>query len=323
MLVIFDISVLTQTGFDISAFAPDAVFSGSLPIGLLLAATGYLGFEATALFSEEAKRPLTTIPRATYAAIISIALILGISTWALVSATGVAKAQDARSSICRRRPDVLALEKYLGGPMSIIAEILLLVSLFAAMLAFHNSATRYLYSMGRARVLPNILARTRKNGAPAVAGLVQALFGAVIAGLFAIAGLNPIVEPRAGHARLRDARRPHPAGTGGAFDRRVVPSAARPAMVEHLHRAGPRVPRPDRDRVLALFNFDSSRGRTTSSSCCMPLLLVLAVIGGILYGMYLKRSKPAVYAALATDIEKFNIHVSNANEGPHIPEPSL
>ena len=37
------------------------------------AATGYLGFEATALFSEEAKDPLRTIPRATYIAITSIA----------------------------------------------------------------------------------------------------------------------------------------------------------------------------------------------------------------------------------------------------------
>jgi amino acid transporter len=45
ILVVFDISVLVQTGFDVSAFSPAAVFSGSLPIGLLLAATGYLGFE--------------------------------------------------------------------------------------------------------------------------------------------------------------------------------------------------------------------------------------------------------------------------------------
>ena len=40
----------------------------------------------------------------------------------------------------------------------------------------------------------------------------------------------------------------------------------------------------------------------------MPLLLVLALIGGIGYGAYLKRSKPAVYEGLATDIEKFNAH---------------
>ena len=40
ILVVFDISVLVKTGFDVSAFSPAAVFSGSLPIGLLLAATG-------------------------------------------------------------------------------------------------------------------------------------------------------------------------------------------------------------------------------------------------------------------------------------------
>ena len=94
ILVVFDISVLVQTGFDVSAFSPEAVFSGSLPIGLLLAATGFLGFEATALFSEEAKDPLRTVPRATYIAITSIGVILGVTTWAVVSATGVAQAQQ-------------------------------------------------------------------------------------------------------------------------------------------------------------------------------------------------------------------------------------
>ena len=55
----------------------------------------------------------------------------------------------------------------------------------------------------------------------------------------------------------------------------------------------------------------------------MPLLLVVALIGGIVYGAYLKRSKPAVYDALATDIEKFNVHVTHGDAGPHIPEPSI
>ena len=52
-------------------------------IGLLLAATGFLGFEATSLFSEEAKNPLRTIPRATYAAI----CVIGPSPTAAFSAS--------------------------------------------------------------------------------------------------------------------------------------------------------------------------------------------------------------------------------------------
>ena len=104
ILIVFDISVLVQTGFDISAFSPEAVFSGSLPIGLLLAATAFLGFEATALFSEEARNPLKTVPRATYTAIIAIGLILGVTTWAVVSATGSERAAGRSRAPPDRRP---------------------------------------------------------------------------------------------------------------------------------------------------------------------------------------------------------------------------
>ena len=34
--------------------------------------------------------------------------------------------------------------------------------------------------------------------------------------------------------------------------------------------------------------------------------LVVALIGGIVYGAYLKRSRPAVYEGLATDLERFS-----------------
>ena len=115
ILVIFDVAVLVQTGYDISAFSPEAIFSGSLPIGLLLAATGYLGFEATALFSEEAKNPLKTVPRATYTAIVAIGVILGVTTWAVVSAIGVAQAQQVALEHLATGDLIFSLsEQYLG-----------------------------------------------------------------------------------------------------------------------------------------------------------------------------------------------------------------
>jgi hypothetical protein len=49
----------------------------------------------------------------------------------------------------------------------------------------------------------------------------------------------------------------------------------------------------------------------------MPLLLILAIIGGIGYGAYLKKSKPAVYDGLTTDLEKFNVHA--ADRAPSAP----
>lgn len=324
ILIVFDVSVLVQTGFDIAAFSPEAVFSGSLPIGLLLAATAFLGFEATALFSEEARNPLKTVPRATYTAIVAIGLILGITTWAVVSATGVANAQQVALEHLPTGDLIFSLaDTYLGPVMTVIMEILLLVSLFAAMLAFHNSATRYLYSLGRARVLPHALARTRSNGAPQVAGLVQASFAAIVALLFFIAGLDPILNLV-------------PAMLGfGTLAVLVLQGLAALAIIVHFRRT--RDPRwwstfiaPGIGflgiatiTVLAIVNFDIVAGSTDLLIRLMPLLLVVALIGGIVYGAYLKRSKPAVYDALATDIEKFNVHVTHGNGGPHIPEPSM
>ena len=324
ILIVFDVSVLVQTGFDIAAFSPEAVFSGSLPIGLLLAATAFLGFEATALFSEEARNPLKTVPRATYTAIIAIGLILGVTTWAVVSATGVANAQQVALEHLPTGDLIFSLaDTYLGPVMTVIMEILLLVSLFAAMLAFHNSATRYLYSLGRARVLPHALARTRSNGAPQIAGLVQASFAAIVALLFFIGGLDPILNLV-------------PAMLGfGTLAVLVLQGLAALAIIVHFRRT--RDPRwwstfiapgigflgIGTITVLAIVNFDIVAGSTDLLIRLMPLLLVVALIGGIVYGAYLRRSKPAVYDALATDIEKFNVHVTHGNAGPHIPEPSM
>lgn len=324
ILLVFDVSVLIQTGFDLAAFSPDAVFSGSLPIGLLLAATGYLGFEATALFSEEAKNPLKTVPRATYTAIIAIALILGVSTWAVVSATGVAQAQQTSVDHLEAGDLFFSLMgQYLGAPMATVAQVLLLVSLFAAMLAFHNSATRYLYSLGRARVLPPVLARTRANGAPQVAGIVQAVFAAVVAGCFALAGLDPILVVV-------------PAMLGiGTLSVIVLQTLAALSIVVWFRRQ--RDPRwwstflaPGLGflgllaiAVLAIVNFDVVAGTDNPVILLLPWLLAAAVVGGIAYGAYLKSARYEVYAALATDIEKFNVHVSTPGHEAHIPEPNV
>ncbi|GAB3170504.1 APC family permease [Myceligenerans halotolerans] len=308
ILVVFDISVLVQTGYDVSAFSPESVLSGSLPIGLLLAATGFLGFEATALFSEEARDPLRTVPRATYTAITAIGVILGVTAWAVVSATGVAQAQQTALDHLASGDLIFVLaQTYLGGPLTTVMMVLLLVSLFAAMLAFHNSATRYLYSLGRARVLPRALARTRPGGAPQVAGVVQAGFAAVVAGLFLMAGADPIGTLV-------------PAMLGfGTLSVLVLQGLAALSIIVYFRRA--------RDRrtwstlvapgigflgllaivVMAVANFDVVAGSDALAIQLMPLLLVLALGGGIGYGVHLRKNRPAVYQGLSDDLERFNV----------------
>lgn len=314
ILVVFDVSVFVRTGFDVSAFSPASIFSGSLPIGLLLAATGYLGFEATALFSEEARNPLRTIPRATYIAITSIAVILGVTSWALVSAAGVAQAQQTAIDHLPTGDLVFSIaHDYLGTAITDVMMVLLLVSLFAAMLAFHNSASRYLFALGRAKVLPSVLAKTGQRGTPHVAGTAQAVFAAAVAGLFALAGLDPITSLV-------------PSMLGfGTLSVIVLQVLAALSIVVHFRRAGdsrlwstfiaPGIGFLGLSAitVLAIVNFDVVAGSDALAVRLMPLLLVAAVVGGIGYGAYLKNSKPDVYDGLSADLERFNVQVGDAH----------
>jgi amino acid transporter len=72
--------------------------------------------------------------------------------------------------------------------------VLVLSSLFAGILAFQNSASRYFYALSRGGALPRGLAQVNRFGAPGAAALLTSgLSGAVIAA-FVIAGLDPILN---------------------------------------------------------------------------------------------------------------------------------
>jgi len=311
ILVIFDVAVLFKHGYSFSAFSWHSINSGSLSIGLLLAATGFLGFEATSLFSEEAKNPLKTVPRATYTAITLIGVILGVTTWAVVSAIGVDSAQKVAGEHAASGDLVFSLgDKYVGSFLADVMQWLLLVSLFAAMLAFHNSASRYLFSLGRARILPSGLATTGRRGSPYVASTVQAVFAVVVAVIFKLGGADPIATVV-------------PSMLGfGTLAILVLQALAALAIVVHFRRkADPRIGTtliaPGLGFlglcyavVMAFKHFDIVAGSTATAVNALPWLLVVALVGGVGYAMYLRSSRPAVYGALSTDLERFDETVS-------------
>ena len=308
MLLVFDFSVLFQHGFSFEAFSPEFVFTGTLGAGLLLAATGFLGFEATSLFSEEARNPLKTIPRATYVAICAIGFILAFSTWAVVSATGVAKAKDVATEHLDAGDLIFSLsQQYLGPVLTTIMEILLLVSLFAALLAFHNAATRYLFSLGRARVLPHGLSKTRKNGVPQRALIVNGVFAAAVAGLFLL--FLPDVLPIQSLV-------PSMIGFGTLCVLALQMLAALSIVVYFRVKKDPRWWKTFIAPgigflgllgivIMAIINFPLLAGSDNVLVALLPVLLLVALVGGIIYGVYLKNSRPQVYENLSQDLEKF------------------
>ena len=316
ILLAFAFSVLIQSGFNVEAFTlalgPEVITAGSIWIGLLLVATAFIGFEATALFGEEAREPRRTIPRATYTAIITIGVLHAFVAWAIVSAVGVRQAQDVAAEHLEAGDLTIGLVyEYLGTILGAILLVLLVVSLFAAQLAFHNSAARYLFALGRARILPTGLAKTNKHGVPGRALLVNFLFAFVVAGAFALMELSQTDPPPPVVTLV-------PVGIGfGTLAVMIVQTIAALAVVVHFRRKGdPRwwstLIAPGIGflvlaviSVAALINFPLIAGSDELYVVVLPWLLALALVGGIIYAFVLRSRKPEVYQALEADLEKF------------------
>jgi len=150
---------------------PSAIFSGSVGIGLLFALISYVGFEATAIFRDEARTPERTIPRATYAALILIGVFYAVTSWALISGWGdaesVQRATDSGSTFLAD-----TAERYIGLVGTDIITVLYFTSLFACILSFHNVASRYVFALSQRDVLPASLSYAHgRHGSPHLASL--------------------------------------------------------------------------------------------------------------------------------------------------------
>ena len=149
-----------------------------------------MGFESGAIYSEEVKDPRRAVSRATFIAVAIIASFYAFSAWALTIGVGPSQIV-ARSQ--QLGPDLVFvfLDEQGAALLSDVSNVLFITSLLAALIAFHNAAARYFFSLGRARVLPQFLARTgKKNNAPVVGSLAQSALALVLIIVFAIAGIG-------------------------------------------------------------------------------------------------------------------------------------
>jgi amino acid transporter len=207
-LVITAIAVIVQgggsDGLDFGAsFAPSNIFAGGLGggagIALAFAFASYIGFEATAIYAEETKDPKRAVPIATYTAVILIAILFAITSWAIVSGVGSDHVVDnvAKSSNGFASPEQVLYSvatEFVGSWMATLMSWLVLSSLFAGLLAFQNSAARYFYSLGRARVLPRVLDRVNKHGAPIFGAVATTVISGAVIIIFAAAHKDPVLN---------------------------------------------------------------------------------------------------------------------------------
>jgi len=184
----------TDEGLSTAFLNPSEVLSGAPGLGLMFAIAGFIGFEATAIFRDEARDPDRTIPRATYAALAIIGVFYTLSAWAVVSAWGdsgvvAVAAADPGNML------VITAQEYLGTAAGDVLQVLFITSLFAAVLSFHNVLSRYFFSLGNTGVVPASFGRSHgRHSSPHVASLVTSVVGAVLMAASAIAGLDPVLE---------------------------------------------------------------------------------------------------------------------------------
>ncbi|MFJ8820791.1 APC family permease [Streptomyces sp. NPDC102467] len=179
------------------SFSPHAALNGAPGVAMMFAVASMFGFEATAIYGEEARAPHRTVPRATYLSITLITAFFALTSWMVISAHGASHAGAAAgralaggdSSAFVFRP----IADLFGGWAGDLLPALLATSLFAGILAFHNSANRYLFALGRERRLPHALCALNRRGAPWAAGCVQTAIAVLLVVPFALTGRDPVV----------------------------------------------------------------------------------------------------------------------------------
>jgi amino acid transporter len=316
IILVFDVGdLLNPAGgqVTVTTLSPAELFVPGFGAILALAVLAFIGFESAVVFSEETKDPRRTVRLATYVSLAIIAVLYTLSAWAMSVATGA----DTIVAASRAESTGLVFNlagQHFGAMVVNIGNTLFVTSLLAAMISFHNTTARYVFSLGRERVLPGLFGRTsRRTGAPRAGSLVQTLIGLAVIVTFALMGWDPLVQlfywggtsgalgvlfliTVTSSAVLRFFAR-HP--TGETVWRRIIaPFLATLMLVAVL--------------ILAVVNFSTLLGVPTGHPLPRWVLAayVVASLAGVWRAVRLRTKRPQVYAAIGLGPEAVTTHTA-------------
>lgn len=302
-LLCLDLAILVDKGADAlpaASFDPAIVLSGGIGVAMMYTFTSFIGFESAALYGEEARDPRRSVPLATYIAVTIIALFYALTSWLAVGGVGV---NQVRAQATTQLGDLFfgLSDRYLTSAVTSAIQILLCTSLFAAMLSLHNAVNRYVYAVGRERVLPKWLSAVhREHQSPHRASLAQTALTVAVTSAFAIGGIAPYPGLAASMLSI---------GTLGIV---LVQGGAAVAVVAYFRN------RPDRHWwrtvlapvlgaaglitavVLLVVNYSLLTGTEAPIVNNLPWLFVIVAIGGAGYVRWLRSARPDRYRRLAT-----------------------
>jgi amino acid transporter len=206
-LLIFDVAMIvrgatTSTAFTLEALNPVKAFQGfpavgslaaGIPaIGLFFAFWSWVGFEMAPNYGEESKNPKRVVPQAMYISVVGLGIFYILTSWAPFAGYATLKDVIAQAQGNAAQFYLGPAQQYIGLGVDQALSILIITGSFACGMAFHNTASRYFYSLGREKVLPAALGTTHpRYKSPHIASITQTVIAVIIIVLFWVfAGAN-------------------------------------------------------------------------------------------------------------------------------------
>ncbi|MFJ6610899.1 APC family permease [Streptomyces sp. NPDC091289] len=289
-------------GLSLASFSPGNVFVPGMAAVLACAFAAFTGFESTVIYRREARSPERTVPRATYIAVAFLGLFYAFIVWAVIQAFGEEKVVRAAAD----DPGGLffsAITTYVGPWAADLMHVLIVTSVLASLLAFHNAINRYGLALADEGVLPPLLGRVHpRHRSPYVAGAAQTVLGAVVVLGFAAAGADPyaqlllwvntpgmiglmVLQLLAALAVFLFFRRiPH---REGALRTVVAPLLAAVLLAGAIG--------------LVSYNVELFTGASTGVNVLLVALVPGVFLLGLLLARRLRRTRPEVYASFAAE----------------------
>ncbi|MEV4318855.1 amino acid permease [Actinocrispum sp. NPDC049592] len=305
VMLVFDAVELTHPAGGLVSFTaldPSNLVATGAGALLVTAVTGFVGFEGGAVYAEETRDPKRTVARATYIAVAFVGILYALSSWALTVFTGPDQIVGAATT---QSTDLIFTINagFLGAWIVDTGRILIVTSLFAALVSFHNTVARYFFALGRERVLPGGLGSTnRRTGSPQAGSLTQSAIALAVIVLFVVYKLDPlkdlmfIVTTYGGLGVLilmaitsvsvigYFLRRPAP--DENAWRRVVSPAIAAVLLLVVLYL------------TLAKYSTLLDLPSGHPAVWILPASFGVAGLAGILWGAHLRHHRPEIYASI-------------------------
>jgi amino acid transporter len=326
MVLVCDVAGLAdpaKSGLSLHAFNPSTLTGAGVGTALCFCTSAFVGFEQAPVYAEETTRPNVLVARVMYLAIAFVGLFFVLGAWALTVSAGPS---HIIGMSLKQGPNLLftLTQARLGSPFVDVLNCFYVTGMFAGMLSFHNVVARYAFAMGREGLLPGSVGRTAKgSGAPAFGSLLQSVIAVIVVGVFALSDHKPIGDPTVPVLQLFTW-----AGNVGALGIIILMAAASLAVIVFFARRG--AARFQIWRLIAaglaclallaiagytVKDFGLLLGADPKSplSWILPGLVGLAAVGGLLWGLVLKFTRPEVHARIGLGNEAFQLDKAAAS----------